>query len=46
MQGLGWRRVAAEGVLGVLLPLAVARIEPLVERLPSLGLLRALRHSF
>src|SRR5574341_611583 len=40
MQGLGWRRVAAEGVLGVLLPLSLARIEPLVERLPSLGLLR------
>ena len=40
MRGLGWRRVAAEGVLGVLLPLGLTRIEPLVERIPSLGLLR------
>jgi hypothetical protein len=40
MQRLGWRRFAVEATLGIILPLGVARIDPLVERLPSLGLFR------
>ena len=34
------RRLAAELALGILVPLALARIEPLVERVPSLGIWR------
>ena len=40
MQSSGWRRWALELALGLVLPIGVARIDPLVERLPSLGLLR------
>ncbi len=34
------RRLAADVSLGVLVPLALARVDPLVERLPSLGIFR------
>jgi hypothetical protein len=40
MRGADVRRVAAEATLGIVVPVAVARIDPLVERLPSLGLFR------
>jgi hypothetical protein len=40
MQWSGGRRWALEIALGLVLPIGVARIDPLVERLPSLGLLR------
>ena len=40
MQSPGWRRFATELSLGIVLPIGVARIDPLVQRLPSLGLLR------
>ena len=40
MQSSGWRRWALEIALGLVLPIGVARIDPLVERLPSLGVLR------
>jgi hypothetical protein len=40
MQPSGGRRFALELALGVGLPIGVGRIDPLVERLPSLGLLR------
>jgi hypothetical protein len=36
----GRRRLALELALGVALPIGLARVSPLVERLPSLGLLR------
>jgi hypothetical protein len=32
------RLLAANAVLGIVLPLGLARVEPLVERVPSLGL--------
>ncbi len=35
-----WRRWALELALGLALPIGLARVSPLVERLPSLGLLR------
>ncbi len=34
------RRFAADVSLGVLVPIALARVDPLVERLPSLGIFR------
>ncbi len=40
MQSSGWRRWALEIALGLVLPIGVAWTSPLVERLPSLGLLR------
>jgi hypothetical protein len=40
MKSSAWRRWALELALGLVLPIGVARIDPLVERLPSLGLLR------
>jgi len=40
MQSPGWRSFATDLALGIVLPIGVARIDPLVERLPSLGLLR------
>ena len=40
MQRLAWRRFAAEAALGIAVPIGVGRIDPLVERLPSLGLFR------
>ena len=40
MQSSGWRRWALELALGLVVPIGVARIDSLVERLPSLGLLR------
>jgi hypothetical protein len=40
MQRSGWRRWALELALGLALPIGLARIDPLVARLPSLGLLR------
>jgi hypothetical protein len=40
MQTWGWRRWALELALGLTLPIGLARVDPLVERLPSLGLLR------
>lgn len=40
MQSSGWRRWALELAVGLVLPIGAARIDPLVERLPSLGLLR------
>jgi hypothetical protein len=40
MQSARWRRWALELALGLVLPIGVARIDPLVARLPSLGLLR------
>jgi hypothetical protein len=36
----GGRRFAADVALGVLVPIALARVDPLVERLPSLGVFR------
>ena len=40
MQVPAGRRLAADVVFGILMPLGLARIEPLVERVPSLGLWR------
>lgn len=40
MRERSWQRDAADLALGVSLPLALARVDPLVERLPSLGALR------
>jgi hypothetical protein len=40
MQSPGWRSFATDLALGIVLPIGVARIDPLVERLPSLGLFR------
>lgn len=40
MRQPGWRCFAAEVALGILLPIGVARIDPLVAFLPSLGLFR------
>jgi len=40
MQVPDGRRLAADMALGILLPLGLAHIDPLVERLPSLGLFR------
>lgn len=40
MRWSGWQRLATELALGVVLPIGVAWTVPLVERLPSLGLLR------
>jgi hypothetical protein len=40
MPSPGWRRFATEIALGLVLPIGLARIDPLVGRLPSLGLLR------
>ncbi len=40
MQGPGWRRSATDLALGVLVPLGLARIDPLVAQLPSFSLFR------
>jgi hypothetical protein len=40
MQSPAWRSFATDLVLGIVLPIGVARIDLLVERLPSLGLFR------
>jgi hypothetical protein len=40
MQVPAGRRFAADVALGILMPLVLARIEPLVDRVPSLGLFR------
>ena len=40
MQQSDWRRLAVEVTAGVLVPVGLARLEPIVESLPSLGLLR------
>jgi hypothetical protein len=36
----GWRRLAVEAALGLLLPLAMAHVGPLVDRVPVLGVLQ------
>jgi hypothetical protein len=40
MREPGWRRFTADVALGILVPIGVARIDPLVGLLPSLGLFR------
>ena len=40
MRAGGWRRLVLEGVVGVALPVALARVPPVVALLPSLGVLR------
>lgn len=40
MRQAGWRRLAAEAALGLLLPLALARVGPLVDLVPALGVLQ------